>query len=177
MNSLASIFIRDAKTADLLGIARVKIHTWRSTYRGLIKEDILDGFEVNEQAEKFGELMPEKGDRTFLIVAEVLGTVVGFAAGGAERDGKHGTDGEVYAVYVLKEFQNQGIGNKLMEHACDKLTEMGLTSMLVWVLEHNAYKRFYEKHGGVQIDRKPLDEDSPEPVIAAYAWKNLKGFK
>ncbi len=111
-----------------------------------------------------------------MLVAEASAVIVGFTAGGGERDGRYGIDGEVYAVYVLEDHQNRGIGQKLMQRASEKLVEMGLSSMLVWVLEQNAYKRFYEKHGGVQIDRKPLEEGSLEPLITAYAWKSLKAF-
>lgn len=169
--------VRAAQTGDLLGIARVQVETWRSTYRGIIDDDILDNFDVNVQAEKFGKLLPKRSGQTFLLVAEVSNQIVGFAAGGLERDGQHGIDGEVYAVYVLKDYQNQGIGKMLMQHASKELAKMGLSSMLVWVLERNVYKRFYEKHGGVLIDRKPLEKNHPEPVVAAYAWKDPKGFQ
>jgi len=166
------IIIRDAKTEDLLSIAKVKIDTWHSTYRGFITDDVLDKFDLSEQAEKFGELIPQGCEKKFLIVAEANGTIVGFAAGGSERDGKYGIDGEVYAVYVHEKYQNQGIGNNLMVHSAEKLANMGFESMLVWVLEDNPFKRFYEKYGGTQIDKKPFEISDNGHFVVAYAWKD-----
>lgn len=86
----------------------------------------------------------------------------------------YGVAGEVYAIYVLKEYQNQNIGRNLMKYSIEKLSKMGLISFLVWVLESNPYKQFYEKLGGTQIDRKPLDSSDGSPFLIAYAWKDGK---
>lgn len=166
--------VRDVSEEDLLGIAKVKIDTWKTTYKGIISDEILDKLDLNEQAEKFKELLPAKDDKKFLLAVEVDSAIVGFAAGGIGRDGKYGVDGEIYAIYVLEEYQNQNIGKYLMKYSIEKLSEMGLISFLVWVLESNPYKQFYEKLGGVQIDRKPLDSSDGSPFIIAYAWKDGK---
>ncbi|MCX7749311.1 MAG: GNAT family N-acetyltransferase [Clostridia bacterium] len=161
--------IRDANHKDLIDIAKVKIDTWRSTYRGLIPDDILDHFEVNDQAEQFGEIL--KSPQNFLIVAEWEGTIAGLAAGGPEREGKYGIDGEVYAIYVLKEYQNTGAGKELMAQSAKKLVNMGFQSMLVWVLEKNPYRRFYEKIGGREIGKKTFGIGGENQKFAAYAWE------
>lgn len=177
MNNFSYI-IRDVKTEDLLDIAKVKIDTWRSTYRGIISEDILENLDCSEQAEKFEGMIPRSGDKKFLIVAEANGEIVGFAAGGSERDGKYRIDGEVYAVYVLKEYQNKGIGKELMAHSVRKLVNMGFELMTVWVLDKNPYRRFYEKLGGIEIDKKSLEMGSNEHFVVAYTWKDelLRGI-
>lgn len=136
------LILREAAREDLLGITKVKIDTWKSTYKGMISDEILDNLDLNEQAEKLKDLLPRKDDKKFLLAAEVDGVIVGFAAGGIERDGKYGVDGEVYAIYVLKEYQNQNIGKNLMKYSIEKLSDMGLISSLVWVLESNPYKQY-----------------------------------
>lgn len=173
------VIVRDAKVEDLLSIAKVKIDSWGSTYRGIIADDILDNFDVQEQAKKFGELIPQGMEKKFLIVAEANGKIMGFAAGGSEREGKYEVDGEVYAIYVLQEYQNEGIGKELMAHSVKKLITMGFDSMLVWVLEKNPYKAFYEKLGGIQFNKKPLEMGDNKEQVMAYVWKDLllEGFK
>jgi len=165
--------IRDAQAEDLMGIAKVKIDTWRSTYKGIISDEILAGFDLKEQAEKFKELLTGGSNGTFFIAAEADGVLVGFAAGGTERDGKYGIDGEVYAVYVLQEYQNRGVGRMLMECSAEKLAGMGFKSLLVWVLEDNPYRNFYEKHGGILIDKKQLELGGNKYCVTAYAWRDL----
>jgi GNAT superfamily N-acetyltransferase len=165
------LILREASIDDLIGIAKVKIDTWKTTYKGIISDEALENLDLYEQAEKFKDLLPEKDNKKFLLVAEVDGVIVGFSAGGIEREGNYGIDGEVYAIYVLKQYQNQNIGKSLMKCSIEKLSGMGLNSFLIWVLESNPYKQFYEKLGGVQIDRKPLDSSDDSPFITAYAWE------
>lgn len=172
---LIMILIRDAKENDIWSIAKIKIDAWRSTYRGIISDNILDSFKLSEQVKMFKMLTAQENNQNFLVLAEVDGTIAGFAAGGAEREGKHGVDGEIYAVYILEEYQNQGLGKMLMEYSVEKLKNEGFNSMVVWALENNPYKRFYEKHGGIQIGRKLLEMDGEEQFVTAYVWRDLRG--
>ncbi|MCB0127400.1 MAG: GNAT family N-acetyltransferase, partial [Caldilineaceae bacterium] len=66
-----------------------------------------------------------------ILVAEVENVLVGFVAFDAA---------ELHALYVLPEYQGQGIGHRL-------LTAAGAVSAL-WVLKENhAARRFYAAHG------------------------------
>lgn len=46
------ITVREATEADLSGIARVLVDTWRATYRGIVPDSCLDGMTYDAQAEK-----------------------------------------------------------------------------------------------------------------------------
>lgn len=54
--------------------------------------------------------------------------------------------GEIYAIYILKEYYEQKVGYKLMTAALEMLSEY--REIVVWVLEgnHRAIK-FYERCG------------------------------
>ncbi|WP_396126184.1 GNAT family N-acetyltransferase [Anaerobacillus sp. CMMVII] len=81
------------------------------------------------------------------------GEIVGFSSGGKERSGKYnGYNGELYAIYVLKEYQGQGYGKALVKPIIDEISGMGLNSMLVLVLEDNTSRLFYEALGGKNLD-------------------------
>lgn len=58
------------------------------------------------------------------------------------------TRGEVYAIYVLPEYQRQGIGRQLMSMCAEELLRGSMDTLLVWVLEANPARRFYERLGG-----------------------------
>ena len=167
--------IREAKSTDLTGVAKVKIKTWRSTYKGLISEDILENLQIEEQAEKFGDLLSDEKTK-FLIVAEDKDNnneIIGFAAGGCQRDIEYQIDGEVFAVYILDEYQNKGLGKKLMDYSINKLKGMGLKSMLVWVLDENPYKRFYEKIGGKEGNKKTIEIGAGKNTVVSYLWEKI----
>ncbi len=163
------MIIRDATELDLPGIAKVKVDTWRTAYKGLISDEILNNLDYEQQAIQFTKLLP-KDNSNILIVAEEKG-IIGFSSGGEEREKKYGFECEVYAIYVLKEHQNKGIGKQLFRESLKRLSKSGYKSVLVWVLEGNPYRRFYEALGGELVDRKPLD--NTELFLVAYGWKDI----
>ncbi|WP_425339520.1 N-acetyltransferase family protein [Lentibacillus salicampi] len=102
------------------------------------------------------------------------GKIVGFSTGGKERGGKYaGYDGELYAIYIFEEYQGGGLGKKLVKPIADELIQDGFKSMLVWVLEDNAAKYFYEKLGGQYIDTTDITIAGAELKEIAYGWPVL----
>ena len=62
-----------------------------------------------------------------VLIAEVDGHVVGFAAIGPSGDEDGGGDGEVRAMYLIAGHWGQGIGRALMGSALDALRQAGFT--------------------------------------------------
>jgi ribosomal protein S18 acetylase RimI-like enzyme len=101
--------------------------------------------------------------------------IVGFVDGGKERSHPEKGIGEVYAIYLLKEFQNQGIGRKLFQAGQQSLVQSGMSSMVVWVLEKSPNRRFYESTGGqLQTGVKTLNIVGNQIVLVHYLWKKLQ---
>ena len=91
-----------------------------------------------------------KNQRHGVLVAEDGARIVGFLSFGPVRDEKENRllIGEIYAIYVLEEFWNLGIGRTLMEDALTALERNGFGSVKAWVLETNQRARsFYERFG------------------------------
>ncbi|MCX7710280.1 MAG: GNAT family N-acetyltransferase [Clostridia bacterium] len=164
--------IREAGVEDVLEIAKIKVETWRSAYKGLIPDHYLNQLDYNEQAQKFDGIISKRKD-TFALVAEDDSKVVAFAVGGRERSSEYHYEGEVYSIYVREEFQKRGIGRHLMSWSAKKLKEMGIDSMMVWVLEGSPYRRFYETLNGKFIERMPFDLVDAELQLVGYGWKNI----
>ena len=163
-----SMRIRPSQKADAPSISRIYIRTWQDTYLGLVPFGYL--YSMSESHLERGFMNELTSQEVISYVAEDAGEVVGFVSGGYERQGDDIYNGEIYALYVLKNHQRQGIGAGLVSAMATALNHFGIYSMLVWVLEHNPYRRFYEKISGMYLrkQRMPFSGEMLETV--AYGW-------
>lgn len=157
---------------DAEAIARVHVESWRTTYRGLLPDRMLDEMEVRDHEQRWERTLRDPYRRSVVLVAEDGGRVVGFASCGRERDGDQDYEGELYAIYLLRESQGRGHGRALVEASAAALDLRGLASMVVWVLRDNAPARgFYERLGGVYRRERPLDLVTGVSVPeVSYLW-------
>jgi GNAT superfamily N-acetyltransferase len=65
---------------------------------------------------------------------------------GASRNEKYPNAWEIYAIYVLDEYQKLGIGKKLFFEWIQELLNLGYNDMIVNVLEWNKTINFYKKY-------------------------------
>ena len=86
----------------------------------------------------------------FAILADSSERPVGFAA--YHHTERHGTDAELESIYVLREAQGQGVGTGLLQAVAGQLRADGSRSLCVGYDPRNPYKRFYWKHGAVEIE-------------------------
>lgn len=101
---------------------------------------------------------------------------MGYAHAGPERDGDEEYPGELYAIYVLKEYQGSGIGKTLIRAVAERFVKDGISAMVVWVLSDNPSKGFYEKLGGRFLGTKVMEIGGRQLVETAYGWKNLNAI-
>ncbi len=126
--------------AELDGKAYVHYKAWHETYTGLIDPAYMRGVTL-EKCRETARRWPEN-----IITAKDGERVVGFAAYGPYRDGTLPECGEVFAIYVLKEYQGRGVGFALMNAALDRLS--GFRRIALWVLRGNERAiRFYTRYG------------------------------
>ncbi|SFG95769.1 L-amino acid N-acyltransferase YncA [Desulfotomaculum arcticum] len=164
--------IRKANIIDALAIAEVRVDTWQTTYRGIIPDEHLDNLSYEDAENSFSELISK--NNCFLYVAEnEVGEIVGFAAAGAERFENPYYQGEIYAMYVLKNNQRQGIGTLLFRSMLKELKQLGFFSVILWVLAGNRYKKFYEDHGGKQIEFKIMNINGFDAELIGYGWPDI----
>lgn len=164
--------IRKARLNDASGIARVQVDSWRSTYRGIVPDHYLDGMSYQQREEMWRGMLKLAGVRPVYVAEEREG-IVGFAAGGRERTNHPEYQGELYAIYLLKSHQRQGIGGQLVHSIATELQGAHVHSMLIWVLADNPSRRFYEALGGVPVQQQPIDIGGTTLTEIAYGWRNL----
>lgn len=167
--------IRLAISQDAASIAKVHVDSWRTTYQGILPDEFLENLSYEQREELWKSNLKEQQ----VYVAETpSGEVVGFSVGGKERTGEYASFlGELYAIYILQSYQNQGIGSLLFKPIVKELKESNLNSMLVWVLEGNEAKYFYESKGGKYVDSKEINIAGKNYIELAYGWKTLPVYE
>jgi ribosomal protein S18 acetylase RimI-like enzyme len=144
----SAVRVRPATAADAEQIARVHVESWRTAYRGLVPQAILDGLSIERRSEFWSRRLLEPGEaRTWL--GEQGGEVVGFVATGRPSDPELQPDAaEVESIYLLAESRGLGLGRLLLATATRDLVERGFASAILWVFTANdRARRFYEAAG------------------------------
>ncbi|WP_240509808.1 GNAT family N-acetyltransferase [Streptomyces malaysiense] len=122
---------------------------WQAACTGMVPQDHLDALTVAEDARQRREMFERAPDTVLNLVAEVGGTVVGWAALGPSReDDREPQDGELLALYASPDRLGTGIGKALMRQAPAAARERSFRRLVLWVLAANTRaRRFYERAG------------------------------
>lgn len=138
--------IRRATLADADGIAQVHVRAWHESYRGIIPDESVNNFSVEQRATHWRSVLAQSF--ALVHVAEHEGAMSAFVSAGKARPGL-AVEGEIYALYVLDAVKRRGIGRELFSRARDDLTARGFSSFGLWVLANNPpARKFYETMGG-----------------------------
>jgi GNAT superfamily N-acetyltransferase len=163
--------VRRATPEDARTIADIQIETWRATYVGVMPQDVLDEFDVDESTRSWEHWLGV--ETTAQFVAERSGAAVGFASAGPCRHDPE--SGEVYAIYVRPEAWGTGSGWALMDAAVAWLAERWREAIL-WVAEENPRaRRFYERYGWVAESTR-VEEVVPGAHIPEVLYR-LSGLR
>ncbi|MBO6792079.1 MAG: GNAT family N-acetyltransferase [Dinoroseobacter sp.] len=174
-----TINIRPAKAEDADAIATVHINSWRETYRGLLPDELLDGLRQDERAELWSKIIAANGHypTNAQFVADSAGEIVGFGSCGLGRSKEcvaAGYKGEISTLYVLKPFQNYGLGSAIFHRIAKHLVGTGVDAASLWVLGTNIHARkFYERHGGVAFKERTDNHRGCSTTEIAYGWSHL----
>lgn len=163
------IIVSEGIPEDARGITLVRRKTWITTYpnekKGITKEDIeaaVNRRTVEEESNQRAERI-RNGRNSQVWVAKDNETVIGFVEV-QRRENKH----RIEAIYILSEYQKQGIGSELMKRA---LAWLGNNKDIHFeVVAYNTkaiefYKRFGFVENGVshnEVAKLPSGKEMPE---------------
>ena len=155
------------------------VASWRETYAGLLPDKMLSSLSVEARTEAWAKIMrePAREHSAVVYLAEHAGAIVGFGSCCAQRSESlknEGYDGEISAIYVLREFQKRRIGACLFRAMSSDLTRRGFGAVALWVLRDNLRaRRFYERYGGRVIAEREDVRTNTILVELAYGWPTL----
>lgn len=166
--------IRRAAISDAPAIAHVHVETWQTAYTGIMPAEFLAGLSRDEKEAMWTKELADLESKTHIYVAEVGSMVVGFACGGPLRESVADFDGELYAIYVLKQCQGLGLGKQLFDAVAHDLIARDFQSMLLWALQENSACHFYETMGGKPITGKTVEIGGKALQKVAYGFFALR---
>lgn len=179
MSSL--ITIRPATFQDKDGIAYVHWHSWLTTYTGIINAQYLEERTLEKCCQGREEWTKKSSLITFVACQQEK--IIGFIDVGplefhsnqslspSQKETRK-EKGEIYALYILKEYQQQGIGKALLQAARQKLKEENLVPFLAWALKDNKNACcFYEQEGAEKVDEIQVKIGKEWHPEVAYQFK------
>jgi ribosomal protein S18 acetylase RimI-like enzyme len=174
MPTMNEITIRAARPTDAAQIAGIDVETWRTTYAGVLPEDYLVGLSPRRRAIGWTNVIL-KEPRDVRVAVDATGAIRGFGSCGPSR-GDRRFVGEVFTLYVAPDWQNRGIGRRLLVALFSRLVAGGRHSAIIWVLRSNPSRFFYERLGGKEVSRKPIEVAGTMVETTGYGWRDLPSF-
>ncbi|MBA2453099.1 MAG: GNAT family N-acetyltransferase [Chloroflexia bacterium] len=166
-DSTQAISVKVAAADDLPGIHEVANQTWPATYAGMLPdEDIASFLEANYNLDRLTFIRDSMGDG--MLVAVNAGKVIGYVMITKDRDGV----AQIWAIYVLPEWQRRGAGRLLWEAAVERGRQLESDELVLWVLDGNEpARRFYERQGAHAAEERdfPVGEGSVREICYRIA--------
>lgn len=157
------ITVRPAVPSDAAAMARVHVASWRSTYRGMMPDAMLDdpGFVARREGFWTTALTDERFASNRVSVAEQDGEVVGVAMSGPVTNAEPGVL-HLYVLYLLDGHHGSGAGSALLD-AVISPTEQAV----LWVADPNPRAQaFYRKRGFVSDGVEQVEDGVREIRMA-----------
>ena len=171
---MEKIVYRKATVEDAPAIAKVHVESWHKSFAGIVPQEFLDNLTIEKRERAFTERFAEANYKMF-VAETAQNEIVGFADFGKARESDFAFQAELYAIYILSEFQGKGIGENLFRLCQREMAVDGINSMYLMALEISPYKSFYEKMGGELIGKGNHFLALVEYETLIYGWKNLGG--
>jgi len=163
--------VRPATSRDAAALADAYIDSFKSAYAGIIDKDDLNDISVRD--------VESRVRRWFASGAVVLSGIhkrdgiVGLIAAGPSDGAQPDFPAEIYAHYVMEEYQRRGLGRRLFTAAAQELKARQFNALIAWVPAKNAAKGFYEALGGDRISTRPMVIEGKHLEGIGFGWRDL----
>jgi ribosomal protein S18 acetylase RimI-like enzyme len=171
---MEEIIIRAARPDDARRIARIDVETWRAAYAGILTTQFLVGLSTHRRELGWAAVI-EREPRDIQVAVDCDDEILGFGSCGRCRSPAEFA-GEVFTLYVAPDWQNQGIGRRLLLALFERLVAQGCASAIIWVLRDNPGRFFYRRLGGREVRHKMFTVGGKQIEAAGFAWRDLPRF-
>lgn len=148
--------LRRASERDVEDIRTVGSLTWPSTYDFAGADYVADGLSRWWSDEAIRQSIAN----TDYWLAEVSGQIVGVANIDLRQ-----SPPVIWVLYVLPDFQGQGIGSALLRHLVDSVAGEVQSVGLEYIDGNESAGKFYARHGFAEVRREPNERsDWPDQI-------------
>jgi GNAT superfamily N-acetyltransferase len=170
--------LRSAVPDDSEAIAALHVACWGETYRGLLPDPMIESMKVNDRTIQWQRALERRADVQVIVAMAEDGSLLGFASGGPARGADLHAAQEIYAIYLLRRAQRQGLGRALLQSLASNLALRTIMArdfhLGLWVLRDNAPARaFYERLGGQFLAERVERREGHDLAEIAYRWNDL----
>ncbi len=113
-----NIVYRKATVEDCYSIAELKGIVWNTTYKGIYSDETLSGYDVKKNEQILQNIV--NNSEIEIYVATDNDIIVGFMTCGKPYKPFRHYEQEVGLLYILKEYQKQGIGKDFLRSHVNK---------------------------------------------------------
>ena len=167
---MENIIIRNVAEKDIPSVADIQVNGWKTAYKGIIDDAILNVMNKEEKIERFKVNYQKNG----FIVAELNNQVVGFCRyidSNKFTQDISNIDCELLALYVNPDLKYNGIGTKLFQFVTNEFKSKNRTKMILWCLKDNEpSKKFYTKMGGKIIKERTIEIGEKEYLEVGFEY-------
>ena len=167
---MKDIIIRNINENDIPSVAEIQVDGWKTAYKGIIDDIILNSMNKDEKIERFKSNYQKNG----FIVAEFENKVVGFCRYSDNNEftpNISNIDCELLALYVKPNLKYNGIGTKLFQFVINEFKSKNKTKMILWCLKNNEpSKKFYTKMGGKIIKERRIEIGEKEYLEVGFEY-------
>ena len=173
------MIVRRARLEDATAIANLHVASWRRTYRGILRDEYLDGPVITDRQKLWTSRLssPSASEQPFVLLIEQERELAAFVCVLLDSDPESGA--LLDNLHVAAERHGQGLGTPLMARAAAWVISQRPDSRLhLWVYEKNLPAcRFYERLGGEVVDRcTELAPDGARVDSVRYGWRTLSAL-
>lgn len=155
------IHIRKAYPTDAYTLIQIYDVVWKDAFYDVLPNGILFEMESSvKQRVKHLKDQIEENNRIFVALDDDS-RIVGFVFFGKSSSVVYNSAAEIRSIYVLPQFQKQGIGSELLQQAIDEIRKLGFNSLITYCPIPSSSVDFFLGFGG---ERKEI------------AFRNLYGY-
>jgi ribosomal protein S18 acetylase RimI-like enzyme len=172
----ADIAIRDITSDDALLVASLHTASWRTAYRGILRDAYLDDdIETERAAEWTRRLRTAPIDGQFGVLAFDGLQAVGFAFVYRNADPVWGH--LLDNLHVMTDRRSGGIGPQLLRALAERLGDG--ERLHLWVYDGNTRARaFYDRVGGRPVERQTMEPPGGGTAVQwRYVWDDVAVFR
>jgi ribosomal protein S18 acetylase RimI-like enzyme len=159
--------IRPATVADADAIAALHVASWRSAYRGILKDGTLGPALDGERRAHWRRKLAAMAPTDAVLIVEGQGFIAAWA------EGDPGFGAYIDSLHVHPERRSAGLGRRLLGAAMRRVADRGEARAYLWVFDGNTRAiDFYRRLGGEIVERGFDEIDGLQVAQSRIAWRD-----